>query len=404
LEQRPSDTGSGVETVRPLSEYVLVLIRRRRLIFLNIFVVAVLTAIVSFIMPSWYTSTGTILPSETGPSNVGLLSMVESTFPLLSIPGVSAPSEAMVAILTSRRVADDVIDENALLDVFRSATRDDAVKTLRKRSSISVNENGVLRIEVEDHDPERAASMVRTYIASLERYNQEVRTTTGRRSREFVEGRIKQTEAALADAEDRLAAFQTEHVSIEVSEQAKAAISALAQAEAEVTALQIQLGFLKSYANENHPSVLELETRIREQQRVLAQLRSGEGSDDVGGPPSLGELPELGIELARLMREVEVQSGVYYLLSQELESSKIQEARDTPTVQVLDEPRPADRRTRPQRKLIVAIGVLLGLLSGIIMALYREFIETTDASHPARRNIDAAMSALREDTSRLRGR
>lgn len=404
MDQRTTDASSDLEPVRPLSEYVLVLIRRRRLVVLNIIVVAVITAIVSLVMPAWYTSTGSILPTESGQSNVGLLSMIESTFPLLSIPGVSAPSEAMVAILASRRVADDVIAENDLMRVFESRTPDDAVKTLRKRSSITVNENGVLRIQVEDRDPDRAAAMVRSHIASLERYNQEIRTTAGRRTREFVEGRITETAVTLADAEERLAAFQTEHASVEIGEQARAAISALAQAEAEVTTLQIQLGILRSYANENHPSVLELEARIREQQRVLGRIRSGEDDGLSGAAPSLGELPELGVELARLMREVEVQNGVYYLLSQELESAKIQEARDTPTVQVLDEPRPADKRTRPRRKTMVAIGALLGLLSGVLMALAREFLETTDGSHPVRRSLDAAVCAFKEDTARLRGR
>ena len=110
MEQRPTDAGSGTETVRPLSDYVLVLIKRRRLVFLHIVVVAVLTAIVSLIMPSWYTSTGSILPSESGGSELGMLSMIESTFPLLGIPGVSAPSESMLAIVASRRVAEEGID------------------------------------------------------------------------------------------------------------------------------------------------------------------------------------------------------------------------------------------------------------------------------------------------------
>jgi uncharacterized protein involved in exopolysaccharide biosynthesis len=103
LEQRSTDTGSRAETTRPLSDYILVLIRRRRLVFLNILVVAVVTAVVSLVMPSWYTSAGSILPTESGRTDVGLLSMIESTFPLLGIPGVSAPSESMLAILTSRR-------------------------------------------------------------------------------------------------------------------------------------------------------------------------------------------------------------------------------------------------------------------------------------------------------------
>ncbi|MCD4690740.1 hypothetical protein K8S17_04690 [bacterium] len=404
MEQRPTGGDPGTEAVRPLSDYFLVIIRRRRLILLNVFAVAVITAIVSLILPSWYTSTGSILPSESGRSNVGIMSMIESTFPLLGIPGVSAPSEAMLAILTSRRIAEQVIDANDLTSIYRSRNLDDAVRTLGKRTRIDVTENGVLRVVAEARDTERAAAIATSYITSLERYNQEVRTTSGRRMREFVELRIAETAVALVDAEERLADFQTEHASVEIGEQARAAITVLAGAEAEVMASQIQLGILRSYANENHPSVVELETRIREQQRVLVSLRAGDGSGSPGASPSLGELPELGLELVRLTRAVEVQSGVFYLLSQELESAKIQEARDTPTVQILDTPRPADRRTRPQRKLMVIIGGLVGLLAGVTMVLVSEFFATADEAHPAKRNVNAALSALREDAARLRGR
>lgn len=404
MEQRPIGDDSSTEAVRALSDYLLVLIRRRRLVLLNVFVVAVITAIASLILPSWYTSTASILPTESGRSDMGLMSMIESTFPLLGIPGVSAPSEAMLAILTSRRIAEEVIIANDLVNTYRSQSLDDAIKTLKKRSRIDATENGVLRVAVEERDAERAAAIASSYITSLERYNQEVRTTSGRRMREFVELRIEETAVTLSGAEERLVDFQREHATVELGEQARAAITVLAGAEAEVLASQIQLGILRSYANEKHPSVVELEARIREQQRVLAVLRAGDGSGSPGESPSLGELPDLGLELVRLTRGVEVQSGVFYLLSQELESAKIQEARDTPTVQVLDTPRPADRRTRPQRTLMVIIGGLVGLLAGITMALMSEFFATTDEAHPARRSINAALSAFREDVARLRGR
>lgn len=401
-------TGTG-DRPRSVAEHLLLLVKWRRIIVTHVLVVAVATAVISMLVPAWYTSTGSLLPSESGASEPSVFAMIESTFPLLGIPGVSAPSEVMVAILRSRTVAEEVVRANDLERLYRSRTMDHAVKALERHVEIDVTENGVVRIRAEARDPDRAARMVETFIAALERYNLEVRSTTGRKTREFVESRMLETARDLRRSEEELAAFQREHASIEIGEQARAAIEALADLEAEAIGAEIQLGIVRSYASENHPDARRLESRVREYREALGALRAGGAGDaaDVGGgdlPPALSDLPELAIALARLTRSVEVQNRVYMLLVQELETAKIQEARDTPTVQVLDAPKPAEVRTRPRRKLMVFLGALIGLVAGVVMAYVVEFYSSTDGSNPTRRNLDAAMDMLRSDVARLRHR
>nr|MBC8490743.1 hypothetical protein [Bacteroidota bacterium] len=69
--------------------------------------------------------------------------------------------------------------------------------------------------------------------------------------------------------------------------------------------------------------------------------------------PVFSEVPELGVQLLRMKRDVEIQNTLFTFLTQQYEEAKIQEARDTPTVQVLDKAIRPEKRAKPKRKLIV---------------------------------------------------
>jgi tyrosine-protein kinase Etk/Wzc len=69
-----------------------------------------------------------------------------------------------------------------------------------------------------------------------------------------------------------------------------------------------------------------------------------------------------------------VQETVYTLLTQQLEQAKIAEARDTPTVQTLDQAVPADRKSKPKIKLNIAIAGITSLLVGLLLAFFLEYL------------------------------
>ena len=88
--------------------------------------------------------------------------------------------------------------------------------------------------------------------------------------------------------------------------------------------------------------------------------------------PQFSEVPNLEIELSRLKREVEIQSKLYAFLTQQFEESKIQEARDTPTIQILDDASTPMKRFKPKRTIMV-IGY--SLIAFVLSAIYVIFVE-----------------------------
>jgi uncharacterized protein involved in exopolysaccharide biosynthesis len=97
--------------------------------------------------------------------------------------------------------------------------------------------------------------------------------------------------------------------------------------------------------------------------------------------PAITSVPALALEYGRLMRDLKVQETLYALLMAQYEQAKISEARDTPTVQVLDPAIPAERKSRPKIALNVLIAGILSLLIGIFWAFVREALDRRKAQH-----------------------
>ena len=169
--------------------------------------------------------------------------------------------------------------------------------------------------------------------------------------------------------------FQEEHNTLNLVEQTKAAIRIGAEIRSQILVDEVKLGMLEKNFNPNHPEIERQKQEIKELEQQYSALDNS--SDSVSKQssdlfPQFSEVPNLGIMLMRLKREVEIQTKLYAFLTQQYEESKIQEARDAPTIQVLDDPNYPIKRYKPMRTLMV-IGY--SLIMFVLSALYVLFIE-----------------------------
>ena len=77
---------------------------------------------------------------------------------------------------------------------------------------------------------------------------------------------------------------------------------------------------------------------------------------------SFSDIPELGTQLLRLKRELSIQNTLFTFLTQQYEEAKIQEARNTPTVQVLDIAVEPENKYKPFRVLIVLFSFIFSII------------------------------------------
>ena len=109
------------------------------------------------------------------------------------------------------------------------------------------------------------------------------------------------------------------------------------------------------------------------------------------------------MELARLVREVKIQSAVFELLTNQYEQYKIQETRDTPTIQVLDQAFPPERKSKPKRAFLVGVAGILSLVTSVVFVFGLEYFKKSKEKNPEEfERIQTLLGAWRKDVEDLK--
>jgi len=272
-----------------------------------------------------------------------------------------------------------------LKDYYKALHLEEAIRALKGATKITVSKEGLIKIKVEDTDPKMAADIANGYPDHLDRFMAHYGTGAAGRQRRFIEGQLTKTKADLKIAEEGLREFQEKNRAISIKEQARGAIAAAGQLKGEIIASEVQLQVMQNFATELNPKVIRLKRKISELKRQLAQSQyetidlpgvtanPGHTKKDIYLPPA--KFPVVGLELARLTRDLKIQDTVYILLTQQLEQVKIAEAKDTPVVQVLDRAVPAIHKSKPKIKLNMALAGAVSLFLGIFLVFLLEYIQ-----------------------------
>jgi uncharacterized protein involved in exopolysaccharide biosynthesis len=312
----------------------------------------VLTAIVAFLLPTWYRAEATLLPPSEEESGMNLSSLLRGIGVAgVKVPTQAAPADVFVAILESRRLNEEIVNRFDLKKIYRRKLVTDALRDLRGHARFEVTEVGTIHIFVEDRDPKRAADIANAYVELLDRFNRELRSTKGRRTRLFVEQRLVDTRRELAEAEKRFTEYQSKSKTAVMSRDVTSAAETAARLYAERAALQVRMGVIQSYTRGESDEALQIQQELSQLDRQLQAL------------------PRTGLAVARLYREVRTLEQVFTLLTAQYEEARIEEARNTATLEVLDPAVKPERKSRPKRGLMIAGAFILSLGAGAVLAI-----------------------------------
>jgi uncharacterized protein involved in exopolysaccharide biosynthesis len=394
-----------------LYSYLSIIVGYRRFILLNFLGVCVAVAILSLFLPSWYSANTTILPPQREKLGLGLVSSLAggiSEFGTsMSLPLMVSPSDVIAAILKSRSVALAVIEKEDLMKTYHTKTKEDALRELFSHTEVKVTPEGLISLSFEDKDRVKAAGVANRFVEELDRVNRETNTSQAKNARIFIEERLVQTKKDLAKAEEDLRKFQEENKAVSLDAQMKASIEGAADLKAQMVAAEIELNLLSKNMSPSHPQILGLKSRINELKRQLDIWELGNPKEESEEKKILdvpfSEVPTLSLELARLVRKVRIQSSVFELLTNQYEQYKIQETRDTPTIQVLDKAFPPERRSKPKRTFLVGLAGVLSLVSSVVFVFGLEYFKKSKERNPEEfERIQALLGAWRKDTEDLK--
>ncbi len=384
LKSKPTDNqDDGLDFLR----FSTLLWENRKFLFKNFILVSILSFILVFSLPKTFTSSAILMPPISESGGIGNLMGALSSLPFAGLSSkTNDESLSIIAILKSRTLSEKVINRFNLLKFYELSNMDKALNALSNSTSFEVLEEGTINISVnlktkyfhKDKNEETikilCRDMVAYFIEQLDLINKSLKTEKASFHRKFIEQRYQSNLDDLQIAEDSLRIFQEKYKMIALPEQTSAIIEAASALKAQILSNEVKLGVMMGALNNNHPDIVNIKKENVELNKKMSELEYGENILNYKQSnlfPSLSNVPDLGIKLIRLKREVEIQNSLFVFLTQQYEEAKIKEAKDTPTVQVLDHPKIPYLKSAPKRLSILLICVSIMMFLNILYIAYR---------------------------------
>jgi uncharacterized protein involved in exopolysaccharide biosynthesis len=358
-----------------LTELFRALSRRRRLILGITAASAAVALVVSLLLPNYYKAETRILPPQEKGGGLAAQLMGQAGG-LIALAGGAAPlksqGELFLAMIKSRTILDRIVDRFDLLNRYKVRYRQDARKRLLE--SLTAREDrksGVLILTVEDRDPKRAADMGNAFVEELKSLAGGLAISEAGQRRMFFEDQLRHTKESLARAEEEIKGFQQRTGVFQIDAQARAIIEGIARLRAGIAVKEVEAKVLRSFATAQNPDLQRVEEEIRALRTELEKVETSKGHGFDPLMPS-GRVPEMGTEYLRKLRQLKYNETLFELLSKQYELAKLDEARDAVVIQVIDRAVPPERKSGPQRALIVLLTTGMALFMSVFIVLLLE--------------------------------
>jgi uncharacterized protein involved in exopolysaccharide biosynthesis len=403
----------------------LLLWRHRRRLARVTAISLLISLAISFAIPKRYKSTTSIMPPDQQNTGAMMLAALAGRSGAMggslgglgslagSLLGAHTTTDLFIDLLRSGTVTGELIDRFNLQHVYHKRYRIETAKHLARLTTITEDKkSGVLTIEVEDTNRIRARDLAQGYLDGLNKLVAQTNTSAAHRERVFIEQRLHAVQGDLEDAELQLSQFSSKSSAVDIKEQTRAMVDAGARVQAELLVEQSGLQSLRQIYGDGNVRVRETEARIQSLQGELttmtgssAPLRaaaapdtgtSSEGDDDKGELyPPLRQLPRLAVPYTDLYRRVKVQEAVFELLTQQYEMARIEEAKDVPSVNVIDPPEIAEKKSFPPRLLLTLLLTFLSFASASSLIVMQDRWSKIDARDPRKALAVEVLPVLR---------
>jgi uncharacterized protein involved in exopolysaccharide biosynthesis len=369
----------------------------------------IISVLVAFLIPKQYVSTTLLMPpdqqSESGAAMMAaVLGKSEGLSGLgANLLGLKTSGDLFMGVLRSRTVEDAIITKFDLRTVYRDKRWEQTRIDLADRTNIfNDRKNGIISIMVTDRNPQRAANIAAEYVAQLNVVMTQLNTSSAHRERVFLEERLAQVQKDLESSEKDFSEFASKNTALDMQSQGKAMIEAAATLGGNLIASETELQGMKQIYSENNVRVRAMQARVNELRSQELKL-TGKDSDktDSDGKnsdspfPSLRSLPLLGVTYADLARRMKVQQVVFETLTQQYELAKVQEAKELPSVKVLDAANIPETKSYPPRTQIAFLGTCGGALLAMVWVFGVRRWNSIDPQEPGKALAQEVFGTLR---------
>jgi tyrosine-protein kinase Etk/Wzc len=342
----------------------------RTLVFLPL-VAGLVALAISFSISPTFTATTTLLPPQQQQSLATALASQLGALagPAGAVAGIKNPADMYVAMLQSRTVADKVIERYGLKQLYRAEFAEQARKELKSRTKISTGRDGLIVVSVDDHSPKRAADLANAYVEALFALTQTLAVTEAGQRRLFFERQLKEAKNDLTNAEIALrGAGINEAVLNTVPESAFEFVASL---KARVTAQEIKLASMRGFMTDSNPEFRQAQVELAALREQLAKTEQNGGAKVKGR----------GTDYIARLRDFKYHETLFGLIAKQYELARLDEARESAVIQVVDTALAPDLMSKPRKTMIAVLTALAVFFLVLLTVFVRQGVRNA-AAHP----------------------
>lgn len=217
-------------------------------------------------------------------------------------------------------------------------------------------DSGVLSLRYEADDPRFAADLINEVEEAYLRQNVERRSAQAEQSLEFLKRQLPELREAVDAAQARLNTYQLQKGTVDVQRETDLILTQAVALETERLRLVQERDATLQRFTDQHPVVITLAEQIRGIEREQANLKK-----------QVESLPETQQEILSLMRDLEVNTQLYTALLNSAQELQVTKAGTVGNVRIIDRSLVPLAPIKPNKKLIVALGLLLGGFCGVLI-------------------------------------
>ena len=358
-----------------LLDIFTILWRRKWLIFFLTFLFGVASVFYALYLPLIYRAECKILIPRSGGA-LAQLGSLGGLADLVGLPTIGSSGQMIVGILKSDSVVDAIIEKFNFMEELSTDMRTVArTAVLGGLDNTEDTRSGILSIAYLHTDPKQAADIANAFVDEIQNKLRELSVADAQQRMRFFESQLMQAQQELNTAEADLITYQQSRGVIAFESQTGALLASINSLRNRIAAKNVEISTLSSYARRDNPRLrlaqseldaMNKELRKLEEEQQRADRWGGRTSGDLLS--SIGQVPELGMEYQRYMRNLRFATAKYELMLRQYENAKLSEANDLSTFMIIDRATPPDFKYKPRRTRIVIFGAGAGFALGIFWA------------------------------------
>lgn len=253
------------------------------------------------------------------------------------------------------------------------ATAEQYVDYYRARVEVSYDDRAaLLKVRTQGLDPAFAQRLNAAILESSERFVNETSHRIARERLRFAEGELELASKRVESATGQLLAFQSRYKLLDPGVQTQAAGVLTAELEGQRARLEVQLGSLRGFLNDDAYQIKSLKSQIAALDRqIRAEQRRATADDSKGG-----RLNKLALDFEALKLQTEFARDAYKLALAAVENARIDANQKIKSLVVLEPPSLPQTAEYPltayNLSTLLAFCTLLYAITRLVLATIRE--------------------------------